>query len=117
LRCSAGVTANAHVTNNSKQLSKERTSKYTTKGSVSKNESSVVIACSLAASRLVLDCVCSGVCMEGSILKPKYRHEVKIHQGLISTHRTLKSLGRFFFIIERKAKATFDPIAILLKLK
>jgi hypothetical protein len=56
LCCGAGVTANAHVTISSKQLSKERTSKYTTKGRVSKNDSSVVIACSLAASRLVLDC-------------------------------------------------------------
>lgn len=27
---------------------------------------------------------------------------------------TLKSLGRFFFIMERRAKATFDPMAILI---
>lgn len=25
----------------------------------------------------------------------------------------MKSLGRFFFMIERRAKATFEPIAIL----
>ena len=40
-----------------------------------------------------------------------------MQKSLICSHHTLKSLGRFFFIIERKAKATFDPMAILLKLR
>jgi hypothetical protein len=29
------------------------------------------------------------------------------------TGLTLKSLGRFFFMMERRAKATFEPMAIL----
>jgi hypothetical protein len=90
----------------------------------------VVTACSLAGSRLVLDCYYSrekrGQTDQIVLKGLEYiRHSnalINIKLSVISEfyekgYLTLKSLGKSFLKMERRAKATLLPIAILLEEK